>query len=287
VNGEIAIGVVLALATAMPLAWKWQLGLLRSGLVAVALALGAALVVVAIDAAVGLPSLLAVGLVWLLTLCLAAAVVLYRFFRDPERRVPDGDGVIVSPADGEVVYVREARGGVLPKSTKLGRDYQLDELTKTPLATEDAVVIGVAMSFLDVHVNRAPLGGRIAVMRRFPGLFGSLRSPEMIFENERATLVIERGDLQIAVVQIASRLVRRIVPYVVEGDDVVAGQRIGMIRFGSQVDLVLPRREGLRVTAEAGDRVSAGETIVALFEQTSLTKAAIETGRATAGSAGA
>jgi phosphatidylserine decarboxylase len=285
--GGIAIGVVLALATALPLALKWQLGLIRSGLVVLVLALGAALIVITIDAAVSLPSLLAVGLVWVLTICLAAAAVLYRFFRDPERRVPEGEGVIVSPADGEVVYVREARGGVLPRATKLGRDYQLNELTKTPLTTEDAIVIGVAMSFLDVHVNRAPLGGRIAVMRRFPGLFGSLRRPEMIFENERATVVIERGDLQVAVVQIASRLVRRIVPYIEEGDQVLAGQRIGMIRFGSQVDLVLPLREGLRVTAEPGDRVSAGETIVALFEpKASLMEAAIETGHKTAGSAG-
>lgn len=283
---EIAIGVVLALVTAMPLAWKWQLGLVRSGLVAVGLALGAALIVVAIDTAVGLPSWVVVVLIWVLTLGLAAAAVLYRFFRDPERRAPDGEGVIVSPADGEVVYVREARSGVLPRATKLGRDYQLDELTKTPLATGDAVVIGVAMSFLDVHVNRAPLGGRVAVLRRFPGLFGSLRRPEMIFENERATIVIERGDLQVAVVQIASRLVRRIVPYVGEGDDVVAGQRIGMIRFGSQVDLVLPLRDGLRVTAQPGDRVSAGETIVAFFEPTPTALEAVEGDRETAGSAG-
>jgi phosphatidylserine decarboxylase len=283
---EIAIGVVLALATALPLAWKWQLGLIRCGLVTVGLALGATLIVVAIDAAVNLPSWVAVVLIWVLTAGLGGVAVLYRFFRDPERRAPDGEGVIVSPADGEVVYVREARSGVLPKATKLGRDYQLDELTKTPLATDDAVVIGVAMSFLDVHVNRAPLGGRVAVLRKFPGLFGSLRRPEMIFENERATIVIEHGDLQVAVVQIASRLVRRIVPYVGEGDDVVAGQRIGMIRFGSQVDLVLPLREGLRVTAEPGDRVSAGETIVAIFEPTPV-EAAVDAGRETAGSAGA
>jgi phosphatidylserine decarboxylase len=124
-------------------------------------------------------------------------------------------------------------------------------------------VIGIAMSFLDVHVNRAPISGRVAVLRRFPGLFGSLRRPEMLFENERATVVIERGDIQVAVVQIASRLVRRIVAYVEEGDDVAAGQRIGMIRFGSQVDLVLPLRDGLRVFAEPGDRVVAGETILA------------------------
>ena len=153
--------------------------------------------------------LLAAVLVWLLTLALAVALLAFRFYRDPERRVPDGDDTILSPADGEVVYVREARGGMLPVSSKLGRDYPLQELTKTPLATDDNIVVGIALSFLDVHVNRAPIGGRAVVKRHFPGRFGSLRRPEMVFENERATLVLERGELQIAVVMIASRLVRR------------------------------------------------------------------------------
>jgi phosphatidylserine decarboxylase len=266
VTRAILIGALLALATAMPLAWKWRLGVVRSMLIVVGLVLAAGLAVAAVGTLVDLPSAVAVGLVWLLGVSLAAAAVLYRFFRDPERLAPDGEGLIVSPADGEIVYVREARGGVLPVSTKLGRDYLLGELTKTPLASDDAVVIGIAMSFLDVHVNRAPIGGRVTILRRFPGLFGSLRRPEMIFENERATVVIEQGDLQVAVVQIASRLVRRIVAYVEEGEDVVAGQRIGMIRFGSQVDLILPLRDKLRVTAEPGDRVSAGETILASLE---------------------
>ena len=262
----LLIGGLAAFATAMPLAWKWRLGVVRSALVVVGLIVVAGLAVAALGALVDLPSVLAAGLVWLLGVSLSAGAVLYRFFRDPERLAPDGEGLIVSPADGEIVYVREARGGVLPVSTKLGRDYELAELTKTPLASDDAVVIGIAMSFLDVHVNRAPIGGRVAILRRFPGLFGSLRRPEMIFENERATVVIEDGDLQVAVVQIASRLVRRIVAYVEEGEDVVAGERIGMIRFGSQVDLVLPLRDGLRLSAEPGDRVAAGETILATLE---------------------
>ena len=263
---DIVIGGLLVLATAVLLAWKWRLGVIRTAPIVIGLAVASGLVVAVFTAVVALPSALVVLLVWLIGVGLAAAAVLYRFFRDPDRRPPDNQGAIVSPADGEVVYVREARGGVLPVSTKLGREYQLDELTKTPLATDDAVVIGIAMSFLDVHVNRAPISGRVTVLRRFPGLFGSLRRPEMLFENERATVVIERGDIQIAVVQIASRLVRRIVAYVQEGDDVVAGQRIGMIRFGSQVDLVVPLRAGLRLFAKPGGRVAAGETILATYE---------------------
>ena len=143
----------------LPLAWKWQLGVARVTIVVGILAALAVALVAALDAAVGLNGVLAAVLVWLLTLALAVALLAYRFYRDPERRVPDGDDAILSPADGEVVYVREARGGMLPVSSKLGRDYPLQELTKTPLATDDNIVVGIALSFLDVHVNRAPIGG--------------------------------------------------------------------------------------------------------------------------------
>lgn len=258
----LLIGAVLAVLTALPLAWKWQLGVARATVVVGALAAVSILLVAALGEAVALPPVLTAALVWLVTLLLAAALLAHRFYRDPERAVPDRDDLILSPADGEVVYVREARGGMLPVSSKLGRDYPLEELTKTPLASEDNVVVGIALSFLDVHVNRAPIRGRASVLRHFSGRFGSLRRPEMVFENERATLVLERDGLQVAVVMIASRLVRRIVTFVREGEDVAAGQRIGVIRFGSQVDVVLPLRGDLVVLVEPGDRVVAGETAI-------------------------
>ena len=260
-------GAALAVLTAAALAWKWQLGVARAAIVAGGLAAVAVLLVALVDAAVAFGSVVAVALVWLLTVLLASALLAYRFYRDPERTVPEGDDAILSPADGEVVYVREARRGVLPVSSKLGRDYPLEELTKTPLASDDNVVVGIALSFLDVHVNRAPIRGRAAFLRHFPGRFGSLRRPETVFENERATLVLERDDLQVAVVMIASRLVRRIVTFVREGDDVAAGQRIGVIRFGSQVDVVLPVRDDLAVLVEPGDRVVAGETAIAQLQR--------------------
>jgi phosphatidylserine decarboxylase len=127
-------------------------------------------------------------------------------------------------------------------------------------------VIGIAMNFLDVHVTRAPLSGRVELLEHFPGRFGSLRKPEMVFENERATTVISGSDLQVVVVQIASRLVRQIVSFVGKGQIVSAGQRIGAIRFGSQVDLVLPLEAGLRVLVSPGDRVQAGTSVIAMLE---------------------
>lgn len=161
------------------------------------------------------------------------------------------------------MYVRRVTAGGLPVSTKLGCSYRLVELTKTPLRAQEAIVIGISMSFLDVHVNRAPIAGTVTLQRHFPGSFGSLRRSEMVFENERATTVIEQGDLQVAVVQIASRLVRGIVSFVKTGDALASGQRIGAIRFGSQVDLVLPATDDLTVTVAPGDHVRAGSSVVA------------------------
>jgi phosphatidylserine decarboxylase len=201
-----------------------------------------------------------------LTLALSFGILAYRFYRDPERRPPDRNDILVSPADGEVIYVRRVREGVLPVSTKHGRHYSLQELTRTPLEADEAIVVGIAMNFLDVHVNRAPIAGRITLQRHFPGRFGSLKHAEMVFENERATTVIERDGLQVAIVQIASRLVRQIVSYVTEGEAVSLGQRFGVIRLGSQVDLVLPDRRDLEVLARVGQHLTAGVTAVARFE---------------------
>jgi len=197
------------------------------------------------------------------TLAIGFAILAWRFFRDPERRPPARDDVVVSPADGEVIYVRESVGGMLPVATKHGRDYSLVELTKTPLRTEEAVVIGIAMSFLDVHVNRSPIAGRVTLREHFTGRFGSLGKPRMVFENERATTLIERRDLEVAVVQIASRLVRQIAGFVKVEDELTRGQRIGVIRFGSQVDLVLPRDEAITVVVEPGQHIRAGESVLA------------------------
>jgi phosphatidylserine decarboxylase len=265
----LAAGGALALASTLPLAWKWELGLPRVAVGVALLAAGAAVLVALLDAGLGLPSALEAALVWALAVGGATAVLAYRFYRDPER-TPPGAEVVVSPADGEVVYVREAREGVVPVATKHGRDYTLEELTRTELRSGDAVVVGIAMSFLDVHVNRAPIAGRVTLRRHFPGLFGSLKDPEMALRNERATTVIEGGGLQVAVVQIASRLVRQIASYVAEGEEVGLGQRIGVIRLGSQVDLVLPAGPGLDVRVRRGDHVRAGESVVATLSLRAL-----------------
>src|SRR5438477_8508250 len=257
-------GLLLALMTAIPLAWKWQLGVLRAAFLVSVLAAVSSVIVGATRSLFAPEAWLDALAVWVLRVGGAVAVRAYRFYRDPDRNAPDRDDVIVSPADGVVIYVRKSDGGMLPASDKHGRRYPLAELTKTPLHDEEAVVIGIAMNFADVHVNRAPLDGRVTFRRHFPGRFGSLRAPEMVFENERATTIIEGRDLQVAVVQIASRLVRQIAVFLREGDDVVMGQRLGVIRLGSQVDVVLPAREDVKITTRVGERVMAGESIIAV-----------------------
>lgn len=252
-------GYLLALVPTVPLAWKWQLGVRLCLAWMAALALIAAFLIAPFE----LSFVPATVLIAFLTVAGAVALTAWRFFRDPERTAPAADDVLVSPADGEVIYVREARGGVVPVSTKHGRDYTLEELTKTRLRADDAVVIGISMNLLDVHVNRAPIRGRVLFRRHFKGLFGSLRDPEMILQNERATTVIESGSLQVAVVQIASRLVRQITSYVGEGETVNAGQRIGAIRFGSQVDVVVSAAQAVEVAVKPGMHVRAGETVLA------------------------
>ncbi len=254
-------GALLALAVLTPLAWKWQLGVRRVSLFAIAVSIPCG----ALVSALGVPSnpWLQAALVALVTVGVAFVVLAYRFYRDPEREIPEGGDLIVSPADGEIVYVRESVGGELPVSSKQGRRYTLQELTRTPLEVQQAVVVGIAMSFLDVHVNRAPVAGRVALLTHVPGLFGSLRDPQMVFENERTTTIIRHGGIDVAVVQIASRLVRQIASFVREGDDVVLGQRIGVIRLGSQVDLVLPVGSGLTILVSPGERVTAGVSILA------------------------
>jgi phosphatidylserine decarboxylase len=259
-------GIVLALLTALPLAWKWKLSVFRAGWTVAILGVVSAALVNTAGHSFVLSNWERAGLVWLLAIGMTAALLLYRFYRDPDRHPPGRTDVLVSPADGKVIYIRHSENGIVPISTKNGRTFKLFELTRTPLRAENAIIVGIAMTLLDVHVIRMPCAGRVTSCKHFSGLFGSLRHPEMILENERATTVVDKGEFQVAIVQIASRLVRQIAMYVKEGQEVSIGQRMGVIRLGSQVDLIIPERPGLKILVKPGDRLRSGESIVALLE---------------------
>ncbi len=191
------------------------------------------------------------------------SLLLWRFFRDPERRIPTEAGAIVSPADGTVIYVKPIREGQIPWAEKQGRTFSLAEFVQADVLPQGGVLIGIAMNYLDVHVNRSPMAGRIRLLRHIKGLFLSLKRREAILENERVLTIIDNGRFQIGVVQIASRLVRKIVPYVREGAHLQRGERLGMIRFGSQVDVVLPQLPELQIAVTPGMKLQAGTSILA------------------------
>jgi phosphatidylserine decarboxylase len=166
------------------------------------------------------------------------------FFRDPPRVTPIRDGLLVAPADGRVSRVTNA----LPPA-ELG-------LGLRPLPR-----ISVFMSVFDCHVNRSPVSGQIEKMVYRPGAFINADLDKASEDNERNALVVVTPTARIGVVQIAGLVARRIVPFVREGQSVAAGERIGMIRFGSRVDVYLP--DGVRPLVAEGQIATAGETVIA------------------------
>ena len=196
-------------------------------------------------------SLIAAVLAWetiawplaFLSLCILA------FFRDPERGVPRGDDLLVSPADGTVTQIVEGE----PPLELRGDDGGLGMAPVTR--------ISIYLSLFDVHINRSPCAGTICAMSYLPGKFVNAELDKASDENERQHLLIMRGDgVAIGMTQIAGLVARRIVPFVKPGDIVAAGQRIGLIRFGSRVDLYLPA--GTSPQVMMGQRVIAGETVL-------------------------
>ena len=167
------------------------------------------------------------------------------FFRDPQRVTPKRDGILVSPADGTISLVVET---VPPRELGLG---------ERPLTR-----ISIFMSVFNCHVNRSPLAGRIERMVYRKGTFLSADLDKASEDNERNMFVIATaGATRVGVIQIAGLVARRIVPFVREGEIVTAGQRIGMIRFGSRVDVFLP--PGVPALVGAGQTAIAGETVIA------------------------
>jgi phosphatidylserine decarboxylase len=184
----------------------------------------------------------------------------FLFYRDPERSVPQDSHVVLSPADGTVIYIRKVLPGAVAISEKKGKMLMLVELDQSSLKNREVWQVGISMVFTDVHVNRSPVSGKVTMVKHRPGVFLSLRDADAVGVNERQTMVIENKDFQIGIVQIASRLVRRIEAYVKEGAEVTAGQRIGMIKFGSQVDLFVPVEQVPALLVKEGQRLTAGVT---------------------------
>ena len=195
-----------------------------------------------------------------------ASGILFFFYRDPERIPPNKNGIIVSPADGFIRYVRKFEGGSIPEAIKGKSNISIKEIAKTDFIDNDGYIIGITMRILDVHVNRAPISGKVVFQKHTPGKFLSLKSAESDIQNERNTIIIDTGHFKIGVVQIASRMVRKIESYINEGEDIKIGQRIGMIKYGSQADLIIPSLGGLKITCKEGENVYGGTSIIAEYK---------------------
>jgi len=155
------------------------------------------------------------------------------FFRNPDRIIPLGEGQIVSPADGRIVDVREVESG-----TRLS----------------------IFLSIFDVHINRAPISGSIVAQTYHPGKFHLAFDDRASIENERMDWVLE-GEIVLRFSLIAGLIARRIVAWKKPGEKVARGDRIGLIKFGSRVDITLPKNS--RLVVKSGERVRGGETVIA------------------------
>ena len=173
------------------------------------------------------------GIVFLFTLS---------FFRDPDRTTPPGDNLVVAPADGEVVLIK---------------DVQEEEYLNSA-----AVQVSIFMSPLDVHVNRFPVTGTVRYFRYIPGEFLVAFDDKSSSRNERTHIGVESVTTKVFFKQIAGMVARRIIAPIHEGDHAVAGERFGMIRFGSRVDVIVPK--GLTLKVKLGDKTVAGETVLAV-----------------------
>ena len=173
-----------------------------------------------------LPVLLAMFLVW--------------FFRDPRRKIPVGPGLIVSPADGKVEQA---------------------EWIETTAGSR--VRISIFLNVFDVHVNRVPVSGTVTLCEYREGQFLNAMNAESAVQNEQTLVTIDTGNYTVSFKQIAGLLARRILCNVREGDRVTRGERMGLIKFGSRVDVLLPASVELRVAA--GDRVKGGSSVLAFL----------------------
>lgn len=165
------------------------------------------------------------------------------FFRNPSRSVPEGEGIIVAPADGTVMKVDEIYEGRFIKGKSLR--------------------ISIFLSIFDVHINRIPIGGKVSYVELVPGRYLPAFRPKASEFNHRNYLGLETLWGPVLVVQIAGIVARRIVCWVREGDGLVTGQRFGLIKFGSCTEVYLPKEAIIEV--KPGDKVKGGETIIGRF----------------------
>ncbi len=193
------------------------------------------------------------GYFWLSFVLASFTTFMIQFFRDPKRKAPSEDNIIVAPADGRILKGRIDKIKTVTYDEPL-MSHVLEEGQK-------GILISTFMSPFDVHVNRVPVSGKVTKSEYYPGKF-KLAWKSIQKENEKNLIVIDSKYGKVGVVQIAGFIARRIIQYIKVGDMVQIGEKLGMIKFGSRVDLILPY-ENCRLMVREGEKPKAGETIVA------------------------
>lgn len=167
------------------------------------------------------------------------------FFRDPDRKIPKKDGVVVSPADGKVIIA--------------------DQTEETKYFHEKRPQVSVFMSLFNVHVNRSPMDGKVVMVKHNKGRFMPAFKEEASLKNENIEMILETGHGKTLVRQVAGLIARRTVCRAAPGDSLKRGERFGIIKFSSRVDIYMPQE--YKITVKTGDTVKAGETIIAKIQK--------------------
>jgi phosphatidylserine decarboxylase len=183
----------------------------------------------------------ALGWHWLVIVAALLTIFCVNFFRDPNRETPPGDDLVIAAADGVVA--------------------DIVEIEETEVLKTRCKRVGIFLSVFDVHVNKAPIAGRISYVQHHPGLYLDARNPECSVKNEALTWAFEGKYATLVVRQVTGAIARRIVPWSKVGDTVEKGFRFGMIRFGSRTEIYLPLTATVEV--KLGDKVRGAETVIA------------------------
>jgi len=181
---------------------------------------------------------------WVAIIPLGVTFFMAFFFRDPARNIPEGEGLFMSPADGKVILIKNI----------FEKDY----------LKSDTKEISIFMSPLNVHVNRAPCDGKVIDVKYSPGKFMAAYKDDASIRNENIVMIIDGKEGRVLVRQVAGFLARRAVCKAKVGDALRRGERYGIIKFGSRLDVYLPK--DAEVNVKLGDKVKAGETVIAVMK---------------------
>jgi phosphatidylserine decarboxylase len=207
--------------------------------------------------------LIGITIVIIATACILFIVI---FNRDPERFPLNIKNSIVAPADGKVIYVKKITSKTTPIVHKFNKNIHLTELNEIDEFINGYYHIGIYLSPFDIHVTRIPISGKVLLVSHVIGNFFSKDILKLKTIDERYTCIIKNIDITVGVIHMAAYLTRKIVLNIYLNQNVKIGQRMGRIKLGSQVDIIISCKKDIKVILKPGDKLRAGESIIAKIE---------------------